>query len=178
MNPEIGDIIDGRDVPSIGNFVLSLGLRTKRGTTEVMYYIITSRVYAVFPNILDFFNDCLSRKYHRFPILFPKEKGKTKITPHGRLCDAFFLDKQSHYDTCLDVDSMVVINQNPEITDLETFNQWHSNNMLVHRSRLEQGDLVRCMEMIKLSSNISGENRAYICKNYNEFKRNKAKTRS
>ena len=173
MMPEIGDIIDCRKVSSIGHFVLTLGIKTKRDKIEVMYYIVTSRVYTVFPRIIDFFNDCLSRNYGRFMVAFPKEKDKEKITLHGRLCDAFFLDRESHYKGCLDMDSMIVINQNPETIDFETFRRWHENNMVAHRSRLESNDLIKFMETVKFSLNINGENKAYACKNYKEFKKGK-----
>jgi|GEM_PF-2405227 hypothetical protein len=170
MNPEIGDIIDCRKTP-LGHFVLTLGIKTKQNKMEVMYYMIYSRVYAVFPSIINFFNDCISSKYERFFVAFSKEKGKDKITPYGKLCDVFFLDMESHYKGCLDVDSMIVVNKNPETIDIETLNQWRSNYKVVHRSRLEGGDFIKFMEMIKLSPHINGENVAYICKNYKEYKK-------
>lgn len=171
MNPEIGDIFDCRKTPSLEHFILILGTRSKKGKQEVMYYIITSRVYTVFTDILDFFNDCITCGYQRFFRKFPKEKDKTIITPHGRLCDAFFFDKKTYYNACLDMDSMIVINKEPELIDRNTLEQLHKNKMAVYRDRIPVSEAIRLIEIIKTSNNVGTDSRNQICANYNVYKR-------
>ena len=85
MDYDFGDILDARNATSIGHFILVVGQITRKDkitkleVTEVMYYIITSRVYAVFKNILVYFNDCLSRGDKNFLKHYGKEKAKTTI---------------------------------------------------------------------------------------------------
>jgi hypothetical protein len=178
MTPEIGDIIDCRKVPEVGHFVLSLGERAKHGKSEIMYYIITSRVYAVFPKIVDFFNDCLSKDYKRFLVYFSKEKDKKDkggISLHGRLRDAFFLDMESDYKGCLDTDSMIVVNESPKIADLETFKRWQANGIATYRNKLTAKDMLRFIDIIKCSTEISREDVSFVCRNYNLYHRSSIK---
>lgn len=75
MDYEFGDILDARKAPKpLEHFLIILGETRK---SEVMYYIVTSRVYAVFKDLLSYFNDCLSRKDRNFLKYFNKEKDKT-----------------------------------------------------------------------------------------------------
>ncbi|MCX6716025.1 MAG: hypothetical protein NT077_03335 [Candidatus Taylorbacteria bacterium] len=169
MRPEIGDMIDCRNSP-IKHFVLVLGTDLGHERETVMYYLISSRVYAVFPDIIEFFNDCIQRKYARFYNFF-KEKDKDAIVPYGRLRDAFFLDKGTDYEGCLDVDSIIVINENPIHIDLETLEQMHEDKSAIYKTRLISRDLIRFMDMIKLSENIGQRAKSIICRNFNEYKK-------
>ena len=173
MDPEIGDIVDCRTAPSLEHFIIILGTRKKRGKEEVMYYIVTSRVYAVFKDILDFFNDCIDKNYQRFFHKFSKEKGKPRITPHGKLRDAFFFDHEMDYSGCLETDSMIVMNADPYLMDREAFDELHKNKMAKYKGMLTNADLVRLVEMVKFSDNIAKESRDRICENYNAFRKNR-----
>ena len=178
MIPEIGDIIDCRKVPEVGHFILSLGERTKQGRNEIMYYLITSRVYTVFSKTVEFFNDCISEDYKRFFIYFPKEKDKKDkggISLHGRLRDAFFLDKESDYKGCLDMDSMIVVNESPKVADSEIFKRWYENGTALYRNRLTKEDMIKFMNIIKFSNEINGEDKSLVCRNYNLYRRNRNK---
>ena len=160
MTPEIGDIVDCRNVPEVGHFVLSLGERIKHSKSEIMYYIVTSRVYTVFPKIVEFFNDCLSKDNKRFLVYFSKEKDKKDrggISLHGRLRDAFFLDMESDYKGCLDTDSMIVVNESPKIADSETFQRWQTSGIAKYRSKLTEKDMLRFIDIIKCSTEIIKE---------------------
>ena len=75
MDYEFGDILDARNAP-IGHFMVVLGEKTKKGKTEVMYYLLTSRVYVVFKDVLVFFNYCIANYRKDFVRFFNKEKGK------------------------------------------------------------------------------------------------------
>ncbi len=44
MDYEFGDILDARNAPQLEHFILVMGESQKQGKSEVMYYIITSRV--------------------------------------------------------------------------------------------------------------------------------------
>ncbi|MFA6376191.1 MAG: hypothetical protein WCX69_02190 [Candidatus Paceibacterota bacterium] len=179
MDYEFGDIIDCRNAPSIsdgGHFVLILGVLKKGNTEKILYYSITSRVYAVFNKILDFFNDCLSRKDARFLHFFNKEKNKAAINPHGRLFDAFFLDKKTNYNLCLDEDSMIVINKDPNIEDITTFEQLKKEGLIGNVSRLSNEDVFRLYTNIKTTGNISPRYLASIGNNFNLVKKRLVKT--
>jgi hypothetical protein len=169
MRPEIGDIIDCRN-SAIGHFTLCLGVDSWKGLETVMYYKISSRVYAVFPDVVEFFNDCIQKKYPRFYHFFGKEKGKDAIVPHGRICDSFFLDSETDYGGCLEADSIIVINKEPVLIDIEAFKSLHKDRKVAYRSRLIDRDLIRLIEMIKHSDNIGQRMKSVICRNFNECK--------
>ena len=171
MDYDFGDILDCRDC-AIEHFILVLGTNKKN---EVMYYQITSRTYKVFKNILDFFNDCIDNKYGRFFKHFSKEKGKLKIHQTGRLCDAFFLDEKTNYSGHLEVDSMVLINSEPEVMDKDALDNLHSNKLVKFRTRLEYNDFEKVTQLVKLSKYISTQNKSEIGRNYNSWKKNNPK---
>lgn len=163
MDYDFGDIIDCRDY-SIDHFILVLGVNRKN---EVMYYQITSRTYKVFKNILLFFNDCIDEKYSRFFHFFSKEKGKGKIYQTGKLCDAFFLDENTNYSGHLEVDSMILINSEPEFMDKSALDNLHKNKLAKFRTRLADDDSRKIIQLVHLSKYISPYNKSEIGRNYN-----------
>lgn len=168
MNYEFGDIFDCRDYPSIKHFILVLGVNKK---DEIMYYRITSKVYKVFKNILDFFNDCIERKYRRFFNFFGKEKNREKICLTGNLCDAFFLDQNTNYCGYLDVDSMILINSEPELMERSVLDNLHKDKFAKYCARLCNDDSEKIIHYIRLSKHISVQNKNEIGRNYNSWKK-------
>jgi len=168
---EFGDILDARSYPSIGHFILVVGETKSKGKDpEVMYYAVTSRVYAVFKDILNYFNSCLSRKDPHFQRFFAKEKKKSNIMQKGPLCQAVFLDKHTNYDSCLDVDSMVVINREPELIDKKVLETLKSDGKVLYKTRLSPLDSINLMHSIKYSNDISTPRRMKISENFNKIK--------
>lgn len=154
MDYDFGDILDARNAPD-GHFIIIVGEATKKGKTEVMYYFITSRVYAVFKDILTFFNDCLSRKDAHFLKHFNKEKTKTTITSYGLLSQAVFLDKQTNYDTCLDVESMIVVNSDPKLIDKPALESLRNDGKVLYKNKLSKVDALNLIQIIKHSDEVS-----------------------
>lgn len=167
MNYDFGDIIDCRKAP-INHFILVLG---ESRNDEIMFYQITSRTYKVFKDILAFFNDCIDENYSRFFNFFGKEKRKQKIMPTGNLCDAFFLDKHSNYSGHLDVDCMILMNSDPELTDKKVIDAWRSGKLAHFSTRLEKNDTEKLIRAIRITPNISPRYREEIGRNYNTWKR-------
>ncbi|MBU1046638.1 hypothetical protein KKH36_02560 [Patescibacteria group bacterium] len=168
MKYEFGEIIDCRNSPTIKHFILILG-ETRRN--EVMYYLITSRTYKVFRDLLDFFNDCIEKKNKRFFIYFGKEKNKSIIYPTGNLCDAFFLDKHFAYQGCLEKDSMIIINEDPKTEDKEVLTSWKSEGMASLRDKLNKQDSEKLILLIRRTENIRPRFKTEIGRNYNISKR-------
>ena len=164
---DFGEIFDARKSPD-GHFVVVVGEVTENGQTKVMYYLITSRVYAVFKDILDFFNDCIRKGDQHFFRKFNKEKKKEIINPHGSLCQAVFLDKYTNYDTCLDVDSMIVVNRDPELMDETVFKSFERDGKWHLKTKLEKLDALNLKEMIKHSDNISPDKKNKIFAAFNK----------
>lgn len=173
MDYEFGDIVDARKYPNIKHFALILG-ETPQGKDKpagVLFYIISSRVYKVFKHIISFFNDCIDENYDRFYHFFQKEKWrkpkKEKISLSGRLCDAFFLDKESNYPLHLDEDSFIMLNQNPEIIDKPVIDQLKKDNTITYTNRLCREDTHKLINLIRQSSNISPYMKTEIGRNFN-----------
>ncbi|MFA5030262.1 MAG: hypothetical protein WC495_01590 [Patescibacteria group bacterium] len=164
---DFGDIYDCRKAPQ-GHFILVLGKNQK---DEVMYYMITSRVYKVFKDILLFFNDCIEKKYQRFFHHFNKEKEKEYISATGNLCDAFFLDKYTNYPGQLDADSMVLLNGDPDLLDKQVFDRFRQGKIATFSTRLEKNDTEKFIKAIRLTDNISPNQKSEIGRNYNLWRR-------
>lgn len=169
MDYDFGDILDARNAPD-GHFIVVVGEVTKQGKTEVMYYIITSRVYAVFKDILTFFNDCLSRSDKYFLKHFNKEKAKNVITAHGLLSQAVFLDKQTNYNACLDVESMVVINRDPKLMDKTAMESLRTDGKVVIKSKLAKLDALNLIQVINHSNDVSPDRQNKISACFNKIK--------
>jgi len=166
MNYDFGDIIDARKAPKpLEHFLVILGETRKN---EVMYYIVTSRVYAVFKDIISFFDDCISRKDKNFFKHFGKEKGKQSISSHGNLLDALFLDKRNCYDLCLDVDSMIVLNSDPNLIDKEALESLKKDQKVFHKDKLSRMDLYKLISIVRCSPNISPDKFNQINASFNK----------
>ena len=166
MNYDFGDILDARKAPEpLGHFVLILGQTRKN--EEVMYYIITSRVYTVFKDIIFFFNDCILRKDKNFFKFFNKEKNKKSIISNGNLIDALFFDKHHCYDSCFDVDSMALINSDPKLIDKEALERLRSDGKVCFKNKLSATDLYKLISIIRYSLNISPDKRNQISASFN-----------
>jgi len=176
MDYDFGDILDARNAPSIGHFILVVGQITRKDKvtkldiTEVMYYIITSRVYAVFKNILVYFNDCLSRKDKNFLKHYGKEKDKATISAHGQLSQAIFLDKETNYNACLDVESMVVINSDPLLIDKTALETLKADGKIIYKNKLVKLDAKHLIETIKCSNDVSSSRKEKISACLNKIK--------
>jgi len=166
MDYEFGDIIDARKHRPIGHFFLVLGETDKH---KVMYYRIFSRVYTVFPDILDFFNDCIAKNYKRFFNFFSKEKNKEKLVSIGNLSDTFFLDKYNNYNLCLEVDSMIVIKKDPDLEDKEVLDRLYKGKKIIHKNRLSKGDMFKLNIFLKHSINVSPYIMNNVGKNFNKW---------
>jgi hypothetical protein len=170
MDYDFGDILDARKAPGRGHFLLVVGEATKGGETEVMYYTITSRVYTVFKNILLYFNDCLTRSDRHFLRHYGKEKGKGMITPYGLLSQAVFLDKETNYSMCLEVESMVVINSDPSLIDKTALEALRTSHGVVCKTRLVKLDALNLIQTIKCSNNVSPDRVNKIAQSFNRIK--------
>jgi len=175
MDYDFGDILDARNAP-VGHFIVVVGQVsrkdkiTKEEKNEIMYYIITSRVYAVFKDILAFFNDCLSRKDKHFIKHFSKESKKTSITPHGLLSQTLFLDKETNYNTCLDLESMVVVKSDPELMDKTALESLKSDGKVIYRNKLAKLDAFSLIQIIKYSNDVSVDRKNKIFTCFNKIK--------
>ena len=174
MDYGFGDIIDARKSPD-GHFVVVVGEVTEDGQTKVMYYLITSRVYAVFKDILDFFNDCLRRGDKPFFKKFSKEKDKEVINSYGSLCQAVFLDKYTNYDSCLDVDSMIVANSDPGLMDKGALESLRGDGKWNLKTKLVSLDALNLREIIKQSDNISPhrKNKIFTAFNKSDYRKSR-----
>jgi hypothetical protein len=152
MDYEFGDIIDCRNVPGLGHFIIVVGITRKN---EVMYYIISSRVYTAFKSILDFFNDCIYKKCQFFFHAFSKEKKKDKLSQYGKLVDAIFLDKENCYEGCLDTDSVVAINNDPELMDKNALDRNIQEKVALFRTTLAPVDMYKVLNIVRYTENIS-----------------------
>ena len=167
MDYEFGDILDAREAPKpLEHFLVILG-ETKKN--EVMYYIVTSRVYAVFKDIISFFDDCISRKDKNFFKYFRKEKDKQAIISHGHLIDALFLDKHNCYNLCFDVDSMIVLNSDPYLMDKEALENLRKDKKICYKDKLSEVDLYKLISMVKHSPNISSDKVNQISASFNKI---------
>lgn len=176
MNYDFGDILDARNAPNVKHFILVVGEVTKKDrftkedVSEVMYYIITSRVYTVFKNILSYFNDCISRGDVHFLRHYSKEKAKQQISAHGSLSQAVFLDKETNYKACLDVESMVVINSDPQLIDKNALNSLKTDSKILYRDKLAKLDAINLIHNIKHSKEVSPDRKTKICTCFNKIK--------
>lgn len=169
MDYDFGDILDARNAPD-GHFIVVVGEATKKGQTEVMYYIITSRVYAVFKEILAFFNDCLSRSDTHFLRRFSKEKAKSVINAHGLLSQAVFLDQPTNYSGCLDVESMIVVNSDPKLVDKTALETLRNDGKVLYKNKLAKLDALNLREIIKHSNEVSPDRKTKILTAFNKVK--------
>lgn len=169
MDYDFGDILDARTAPGVGHFMLVVGEVSKSGKTEVMYYVITSRVYAVFKSILSYFNDCLSRNDTHFLHHFAKEKGKSSITPHGLLSQAVFLDRDTNYAACLDVESMVVIKSDPSLIDKPALEALRTSRQVIYKNKLTKLDAINLIQTIKCSNNVSPDRKNKVAYSFNRI---------
>lgn len=172
MNCEFGDIIDCRKSP-IEHMILIVG---NTSTDQVMYFVIFSRIYTVFDVMLSFLNDCISKQCQRVFYNFNKEKGKQQIAPYGRLSDAFFLDKKTHYNLTLDTDSMILLNQDPPLMDKAVLSGYHKNGLASHKNKLARSDIYKLISVIKHSENIGPTMKSEIGRNYNRVLKKFAKS--
>jgi hypothetical protein len=176
MNYDFGDILDARNASGIDHFILVVGEITrkdklsKQDVTEVMYYIITSRVYTVFKSILVYFNDCLTRKDKHFLKHYGKEKTKSVISAHGVLSQAIFLDKETNYNTCLDVESMIVINSDPVLVDKTALEAQKADGKIMYKNKLVKLDALNLIQMIKCSNDVSAYRKEKISACFNKIK--------
>ena len=170
MDYDFGDILDARTASGVEHFMLVVGEITKGGKIEVMFYVITSRVYAVFKTILAYFNDCLQRGDTYFLRHFRKEKAKVSITPHGLLSETVFLDKEANYPACLDVDSMVVINREPSLIDKPALEELRANGKVICKSKIVRLDAINLAQTIKCSNNVSEDRKNKIAYSFNLIK--------
>ncbi len=168
MTYDFGDIIDARNVPDIGHFIVVVGEIKRKdkisGETveEIMYYKITSHVYAVFKSILAYYNNCLSRKDVYFLRFYSKEKDNFLITPYGLLSQAVFLDRDTYYSTCLDTESMVVINCEPKLYDKKVFKVLKKDGKIIIRNKLTKFDAINLMNAIRHSKDTSKDKRLKV----------------
>lgn len=169
MDYDFGDILDARNAPD-GHFIIVVGEVIKKGQTEVMYYIVTSRVYAVFKDILDFFNNCIQRNDKYFLKHFSKEKAKTAINPHGSLSQAIFLDKHTNYDTCFEVESMIVVNSDPKLMDKTALETLRTDGRVLYKNKLTKVDALNLREVIKHSNDVSPDRKTKILTAFNKVK--------
>ena len=169
MNYDFGDILDARSAPD-KHFIVVVGESQRKGETEVMYYIVTSRVYAVFKDILTFFNYCLSRKDANFLKYFSKEKNKKIIASHGLLSQAVFLDKQTNYDTCFDVESMVVVKSDPKLIDKTALESLRNDKKVLYKSKLAKVDALNFIQVIKHSNEVSTDRKNKVSACFNKIK--------
>ena len=176
MDYEFGDILDARKAPNpLEHFLIILGETRK---DEVMYYLVTSRVYSVFKDLLLFFNDCITRKDSNFFKYFSKEKNKSLIISHGNLIDALFLDKHSCYGPCFDVDSMIVLNSDPSLIDKTSLETLRKDNKVFYKDKLLDIDLHKLISIVKHSPNISPDKINQISASFNKVIREKRVSRS
>lgn len=169
MDYDFGDILDARNA-SDGHFIVVVGEAVKKGQTEVMYYIITSRVYAVFKDILTFFNDCLSRNDKYFLKHFSKEKAKTAISAYGLLSQTVFLDQQTNYSSCLDLESMIVVNSDPKLLDKTALESLRTDGKVLYKNKLAKLDALNLREIIKISNEVSPDRKTKILTAFNKIK--------
>lgn len=173
MDPEIGDIFDCRKVPTLEHFILVVGIKEsskKSPARELLFYQITSRTYKVFGSILEFFNDCVEEKYHRFHLYFSKEEKGKKIYPTGKLADAYFIDGADKYNTCLGEDSMILINREPERMDMAVFENLKKKKLVISRDQLDYRDVARLVETLRFSKHISPYLEQLICSSHKKYK--------
>jgi hypothetical protein len=171
MNYEFGSIIDCRKDPSIGHFVLTLGID---GKGRVMYYVITSRIYRAFEKLCNFFNsNCISARCagrcfeHEFKE--KDENGQEKKIIPVNLSDVFFLS-QKIYGLHLTEDSMIVINSDPKTKDLKTFNELKKEGFVFGADTLSRADKQKLYAHIRTSANISRNALNIIGRNFNSLK--------
>jgi hypothetical protein len=171
MSYELGDIFDARS-HELEHFVLVVG-EVPQGSSSpkgILFYRISSRTYKVFKDILSFFNDCIDEDYGRFYRFFGKEKNKRKekkhIFPAGQLCDSFFLDKDKNYPLCLDVDSVVVLNRDPEVYDEPVFERFRKSEHIIYKGKLCKADIYKFVDLVKHSQNISARRKDEIMRHF------------
>ncbi|MDD4110589.1 MAG: hypothetical protein PHS54_03440 [Clostridia bacterium] len=158
MDYEFGDIIDCIKIKWIGHFVVVLGVTKK---DEVMFFRVTSRVYKVFQGIVDFLNDCQNANCALYNKNFEKEKGK-KINIHGNLVDALFLDKKEVYSLLFFIDSMILVNRDPEMIDKKVLDGYIREKLVIPKAKLAEVDVYKLVGIIKFSKNISDYRRKQI----------------
>lgn len=171
MDYEFGSIIDCRKDPSIGHFVLSLGVD---GKGRVMYYVITSRIYRAFEKLCIFFNNnCIngkcSRKHFDHDFKEKSDSGEEKKIIPVNLSDVFFLS-QKVYCLHLTEDSMIIINSDPKTKDEKVFNQLKKERFALELDVLSIADKRRLYTHIKTSSNISPNTLNVIGQNFKRLK--------
>ena len=166
---EFGDIVDARSAPPpLGHFIIVVG-ETKN---EIMYFLVTSRTYRVFPEVVNFFNDCIDTSYKRFFSFFGKEREKLKtgrsITIKGRLTDALFLDHKTHYAGHLNEDSMIMIG-NPRKMDQSVMKRLKREDKIGSGGRLSNIDICKLITMLKQSQSISPSDDRFIRQSFNSL---------
>lgn len=150
MDYEFGDIFDCRKVPTVDHFIVVIGTNKN----EVMYYKIFSRTYTVFKDIVDFFNSCISKKCSTFQHKFSKEKGKEDISLYGKLSHTLFLDRETNYMMCLDVDSMVIVNSEPDLIDKDALDMYVKDRIALYKVPMANIDIYKLIGIIKHSKYI------------------------
>ncbi len=176
MDYDFGDVIDAREVAGIDHFIVIIGeinkkdKITKKESIEVMYYKINSHVYAVFKTIAAYFSDCLRRKDKHFLKFYSKEKGNDAINLYGPLCQAVFLDRETNYSTCLDTESMIVINCDPKIFDKNAFEALRMDKKILYRDKLKRIDAFNLINTIKHSDEVSPYRMIMVATCFNRVK--------
>jgi len=174
MDYEFGDILDARNVPEIKHFILVVGEIDDKGKKKIMYYIISSRVYAVFSSVIEYFNDCMRRKDKEFFKFFGKEKEKAEkgiaIKAKGLISQTIFLDKDTNYSSCLDTESMIVINNNPQYTDKDVIEKLKTDGKIFYKTKLTKRDAFHLFLTIRYSKDVSEFRRGEIYKSFEKIK--------
>jgi hypothetical protein len=177
MQYKFGDIIDARKVSGLKHFLVVVGEITRidkitgEDITEVMFYKVTSHVYAVFKTILAYFNYCLLKRDPIFLKFYSKEKDNTVIVPYGSLCQAVFLDRDTHYKSCLDVESMVIINSDPQLIDKKVIENLTKVGKIIPKNhKLTKFDAINLMNTIRYSRDVSPERQGKVSTCFNDIK--------
>ncbi|MBU1177396.1 hypothetical protein KKH96_03055 [Patescibacteria group bacterium] len=169
MDYEFGDIINAIQT-DCEHFILIFGLDDK---DRVLYKIITSKIYRAFDVLCDFFNNyCIGDKCSRkrFYHKFQNRQNKNDEIQAVNLSDVFFLNKEDYMGYLSD-DSMVIINSDLKIMDLEVLNRYKRQGLAHYASRLSKEDTDRLYIHLKTSKHISGLNLNAIGKSFNAYKR-------
>lgn len=162
MDYDFGDILDARNAPD-GHFIVVVGQVsrkdkiTKEDIEEIMYYKVTSHVYAVFKTILLYFNHCLAKKDPSFLKFYGKERDSGVIAPYGLLCQAVFLDRDTYYPACFETESMIVINCDPRLMDKKALETLKKDGKILLKDKLTKYDAVNLMNTIRHSKEVSEE---------------------
>ncbi len=166
MKYKFGDVFDCRRHTRLAHYQIILGNDTKKN--QVLYYVLTSRIYKAFDKLCSFFNRyCIDGKCDagRFERHF-KDKGSIKPV---NLFDVFFVDKNM-YKSKLSEDSMIIMNTDLRTEDIKAFDYKIKNNLKEYSFNLSQKDIYRLYTHIRTSDYISDHNLKLVKKSFNLVK--------